>query len=473
MKLFRLILISVFIFFINNSSAAQESNDELKNALQSTLDSLHNLFSINGLSSAIQLPDNSVWASASGISTFTPEDSLSSDHIFATGSTAKTLTAMCILQLVDENVLSLDDSLSNWLPDYENINSTITIKQLLRHESGVNDFFQNPNFQPTLFQNTDSIWTAESALIEFSQPQLFEPGANWAYSNTNYLLLKMVVENATNNTFESELRSRFFIPYGLDSFINPAIDTVREPYAHLWLDANNDGMVEDVSESINNWRSLFSIISPAAGYFSTPTDLAIWMKLSMSGQLLNQETWDEATNTSITNLPNNIRYGFGIMESEYLGHQSFGHGGDLSYSTQSHYFPELDISISLIANDARVTSWALIPGIRALLKTYLDYKNISTSTTLNPQATTELITYPNPFREEINFTFKSSENFTDCYIKVTAMDGKVVLKKNITMHSGENKLSIPIEQLKVSSGKYLLQIFSKNNLIAQKQIIRQ
>ena len=351
---------------------AQEVNPKLAEALQNALDSMHNLLGINGLSAAVQLPNDAVWAGGSGVSTFSPVDSITPNHIFATGSSTKTVVSVCILQLVDEGQLELDDSLHHWLPDFQHIDHNITIRQLLQHTSGIYDVLQNAAFQPSMLQNINLLWELEDVINTFIQPPAFQPGTSWGYSNTNFLLLGMIIETVTGQSFHDEVKERFFTPLGLESFINIAYDPLPADVAHLWLDLNGDGTLDDAHNFITGWKSMFSAVGPAGGYFAQTQDLARWMRLAMSGSLCSPESWAEATTTVPSQFSGNTQYGLGLMKRTFNGLTGYGHGGDLSYSTNAWYFPEKDISIAVQANDASINSWQLINTIRALLNVYVE-----------------------------------------------------------------------------------------------------
>lgn len=438
------------------SVKAQVSDSAMNSALTHTLDSMLQRLGVNGISAAIQFNDESMWTGVNGVSSFTPLDSITPEHIFETGSTTKTITAMCIMQLHDEGKISLDDSLHQWLQPYPHIDSTITIRQLLRHESGIADLLLNPVFQPTLLQNPARIWTADEALQTFMLPPVFSPGASWAYSNTNYVLMGMIIEKATGQSFDQEIRDRFFTPLGLTSFINPAVDTIVEPYAHLWLDTNGDGVLDDAGQFITSWYSLFSIIGPPGGYFTTAKDLAKWIRASMQGSLLESATWQAALETVPTNLPNGIRYGYGIMASQYDGLQAHGHGGDLSYSTQAQYFPEFDMSIIVTCNDARITSWNLITTVQALLKTYRRQTAMSAIEIAEIPKQISITVSPNPFIQQTTIGIDSPKNFSDLDISVFDVAGNKVYQQQRPMATNNTSVQISLGDELVAGTYYVV-----------------
>ena len=464
------ILFLVISLFSPNQIIAQDVDSKLAEALQNTVDSMREVLQVNGLSAAVQLPTNALWAGASGVSSLSPIDSLTVDHIFESGSTTKTITSMCILQLVDEGKLSLDDSLHQWLPEYNHVDSDITIRQLLRHESGIADVLQNQNFQPTLLQNTSEIWTADEAIQQFIQTPSFAPGTSWAYSNTNFLLLGMIIETVTGNTFEEEIYNRFFQPLNLPSFINPAFESITEPYAHLWLDITGDGVIDDAGNFITNWLSLFSIIGPAGGYFATPGDLVQWIKHSMSGSLVSADSWNAATSMVSTTFPMGIEYGLGLMESEHLGFQALGHGGDLSYSTQALYFPEKDIGIVVMCNDARINSWNLISTVRALLQVYLDCEDLINNANNVLIPALNINVYPNPFVDHVNIQLENPEALKEVSIIISDMKGQIITSSRQALRSGLNTIQIDLKNA-LKNGIYLLQLKKDNEPLVSQFII--
>ncbi|MCC6726697.1 MAG: beta-lactamase family protein, partial [Saprospiraceae bacterium] len=123
---------------------------KLDSLLSHTLDSMRNVLGAKSLSAAMQLPDDAVWAFASGISSENPLVNVTVNDAYLIGSVTKTLTSACILQLHDEGVLSIDDSLHQWLDTFPYINPNITLRQLLRHTSGLHDVLATPGQQDSL-----------------------------------------------------------------------------------------------------------------------------------------------------------------------------------------------------------------------------------------------------------------------------------------------------------------------------------
>ncbi|MCB0706689.1 MAG: serine hydrolase [Saprospiraceae bacterium] len=464
----------LFLLVILGKTNAQDLSSKLAEALQHTLDSMHQVLNIKGLGAAVQLPNNAIWAGGSGVSTTSPLDSISGGHVFEMGSSSKTITAACVLQLADEGVLSLDDSLHTWLDTFQHISPNITIRQLLRHQSGIYDVLQNPAFNVAMSQNINQIWSFENVITSFIKAPAFQPGTSWAYSNTNYILLGMIIEAATGHTYHQELTDRFFTPLSLGSYSNPAYDLLPSPLAHLWLDITGDGVLDDATNFLATRKSVFSAIAPAGGYYAKTSDLAQWIRTSMSGSLFSNEIWAEATSTVPSSLPGGTQYGLGLSKREYIGLTGLGHGGDLAgYSTQAYYFPEKDISIVVCGNDASINSWNLTNTISALLKTYIDCEE-NISLTIEPDSENISVSvFPNPFFEEINVTINSPENKAELIVQILDIMGQEIWHSELD-YSAENELfNLSINETENwPNGIYILNISTDGKLLKSIKLMK-
>lgn len=390
-----LLLFSLHIF-VGTVTAQSSGHPDLDQLLSQTLDSQRLVLGPTSLSAAIQFADSAVWADATGLSSQT--DSVDIQDAYLIGSVTKTITSACILQLVDEGVLHLDDSLYQWLDTIQYIDPAITLRQLLRHQSGLNDVLNNPACNAALQNNPAQVWDAVDLVNAFILPPLATPGGNWSYCNTNYFLLGMVIESATGRPFHVELRDRFFDRLGLSCFGIPAFEVYNQPVAHAWMDLNGDGTLEDAHNVYYPWLALNSAAGAAGGYYATASDLTRWTRTYLRGDLTSPASMAEAKTLVTASGSQGGRYGLGLMRNSFQGIEAFGHGGDLVYSASSWYFPTLDMSISVLANQNGFTSWSLLPVVNALLRTY---RNWNTATNIQAIAPIMLTVYPNPFEETL------------------------------------------------------------------------
>jgi D-alanyl-D-alanine carboxypeptidase len=457
-------LLSIALFFVTKSTA-QNVNALLDSVLNKTLDSMVTVLNVKSLSAAIQISETSYWAGAKGISSRNPTVNVTTKDVYLIGSVVKTITSACILQLADEGVLKLDDNIGKWLDSIPNVNPNVTIRQLLRHQSGLYDFLNNPGTQFKFLNFKDSIWTPENLLKTFLLPPIAQPGDNWSYCNTNYVLLGMIIKKATGSYFYEVYRKRFFTPLGLKTFAIPAYETINSPIAHVWLDITNDGITDDAHNFYMSYRSLNSAAGAAGGYFATPTETAKWMRTYMRGDLLSANMLTQArTTVDASGLPG-ATYGLGLMKKNFNNIVGYGHGGDLSYSASAWYFPTKDIAITVLCNDSKNNSWTLVPVVEALQKTYLSW---SLSTDLKNELEKShliVVSYPNPFVDKIKVQAKGMSKYTSIDVELFNQLGQKVSAINYKKNFIENE-TIDMDHLEnLPTGLYFLAVLADGKMI--------
>ncbi|NEP20271.1 MAG: beta-lactamase family protein, partial [Leptolyngbya sp. SIO4C1] len=212
------------------------------------------------------------WSGAAGLADIEADTPLQPDDRFEIGSITKTFTATTLLKLVEAGTLSLDDTLTDWLPESVTANvanaSEITLQQLLNHTSGVPEYdfivLEQGMTNPFVFLRD---WQPSEIieLIGDSEP-VFAPGTGWQYANTNFILAGMIIEAATGNDLASEIQSRIIDPLGLDNtFFSTTKDTIPSGYISGYLDFDGNGTLDDVSIVNLSW-------SWAAGAMVSTTD---------------------------------------------------------------------------------------------------------------------------------------------------------------------------------------------------------
>ena len=465
-------ILLVSLLFNSTSGTAQTVPFILDSILDHTLDSMRLSMGAKSLSGAIQFPDTAVWAHADGISSASPATFVDIDDAYLIGSVTKTLTAACILQLVDDGIMNLDDSLYMWMDTIQYIDPNITIRQLLRHQSGIYDVLGNPACQPALISDQDSIWSAEDLVNTFIGPPIFQPGANWSYSNTNYFLLGMIIERATGNPFHQEIRTRFLSALGLSSVAIKAFEPVNSPVAHVWMDLNNDQILEDAHNFYFNYLSLNSAAGAAGGYYSTPSDITKWMRIYMRGDLVSPALMAEAKTTVTSPGVPGGTYGLGLMKKPFLGIQAYGHGGDLAYAASSWYFPSLDISISVLMNDGSKNSWTLAPVIVALLRTYTNY--IASTTAINEIDNSVLgwSVYPNPVLDKLNLTITLNKHAENIHVTLTNILGETIRTTSLSnITPGQHILEFENIET-ISKGIYIATLYLNGTKVGSEKIIK-
>jgi D-alanyl-D-alanine carboxypeptidase len=233
------------------------------------------------------------------------------DERFRIGSVTKTFTAAIVLQLAAEERLRLGDTLERYLPGVVPQGDKITIRRLLNHRSGLPNV---TDYERWLDQASRSPSTRPIDVLRFaaSHPSTFPPGSRWGYSNTNYIALGLVIEEATGHTYRQELEQRILEPLELDSTELPK--TRRLP------DLDDEGENPNVP-----WA--------AGALVSNARDLARFFSALLSGRILSEDSLAEMKQTvAVDQGP--FRDGLGIFSTELPCGRFWGHdGGILDYGT--------------------------------------------------------------------------------------------------------------------------------------------
>ncbi|UCE67841.1 MAG: beta-lactamase family protein [Candidatus Zixiibacteriota bacterium] len=361
---FALASIAVLILLINGcgEKKAPEKkavDSELSQRLQSILDDYRETWNIKGISAAVILPENRIWLGASGMSSET--DSVTSDMLFGIGSVTKSYIAALILKYVEEGKISLGDRIGRWFYDVENIDPSITIRQLLNHTSGLFNYMANPDYNTALLNYPDTLWTADELLKSFLRTPTFRPDGGWGYSATNYILLGKIIEEISGNPVAYELREKILNPLNLtDTYLYPDEIYPTERMAHLWFVIDTTGVPADINELVSPppLRGLFSSVWTAGAIHATARDVALWLESLFNNQVLTESLFTEMITPSQRS--GRIKYGLGIMTSSTNDKTAYGHTGGIGHSSLAHYIPENSICIALLCNsNARLHSLAV------------------------------------------------------------------------------------------------------------------
>ncbi|MBL0174376.1 MAG: serine hydrolase [Ignavibacteria bacterium] len=314
---------------------SQSFDPQLASRLQSTLDSMRVAQNVKGISASVLLPGQGLWQGTSGVSHATVR--ITPDMEFGIGSNSKLFTAVTLLKLVENGLLSLDDSLHAWLPSFRNIDSTITIRQILNHTSGIADVNDIQGYPDSILSNPLRVFTREEVLGWVGPPH-FRAGTSWSYSNTNYILAGMIVEHASGKRLARFLRDSVLAPLRLDSTFLPIEELVSGSIAHPWAN--------DVEISGTPRVSLLTTAWSAGAMYSTSSEMAQWYAALMSGRVLQEESFRQ-----MTTFVGSGNYGFGISEKTVAGRLLWLHGGSIrGYSSQMMYDTALKTVICVLIN---------------------------------------------------------------------------------------------------------------------------
>ncbi|NIS83083.1 MAG: serine hydrolase [Anaerolineales bacterium] len=340
-----------------NTSQEQESLPELAFAqeLQEAIDQAllagqgdHDL----GISAAVIVAGHRIWIGVSGNSQ--PGVPITPEMMFDAGSVAKNFEAALALKLAEEGALDLDDPLSKWLPPLRNVDSDITIRQLLNHTSGIFNLFENPDF-PWVDPNVDysRSWKLEEVFDTLVLEPYGPPGVGQHYSSTNYLLLTAIIEKASGLTVAEGVERYFLEPMNLERTFMSMGEPLPAYFsaAHPWVDVDRDGELDDLIDAPITWK--VTLTHPVI--YTTPGDLACWLHALYHEQsVLAPDSLKEMLTYADTPFrdPDGGIYGLGVVDySELLGVHVIGHAGSsLGYSAAALYFPEYGTAVAWLIN---------------------------------------------------------------------------------------------------------------------------
>ena len=345
----------------------------LDQKLQKTLDDGILKYHGKGISAAVIFPDGHTWQGAAGISH--DDVKITTEMLFSAGSTTKSFTAVSIMKMVEDGTLTLDDHIGKWLPVYANIDTTVTIRQLLNHTSGIFNVTENPQVWQDIFSDRQRIWSADDVLSNYILEPYFQPGGGWHYCNTGYIILRKLIHDLNGVSVAQFYRGRILDPCGLNNTYLYAEEALPAPVAHGWFDVDGNGSYDDIT--INPLISFYT--AAGGGIFATPMDLALWArKIFIDGTVVSDAQLEQMTDfyTPIPDEPLVEGYGLGIVHfnpAMFNGLTVYGHSGDApGYAAGSLYLVDYDVCVGIADNtDAGDTIW-VINDLLTIITGYMD-----------------------------------------------------------------------------------------------------
>lgn len=328
----------------------------LKKELQLKLDEWHKAGKFPGATFGVVLADGESFGLAVGYSDRDAKTPMKPTDRMPAGSTGKTFAAAMAMQLIKEGRISLDDKIEKylgketWFARLPNARD-VTIRQLMNHTSGLVRYEFKKEFTDFLTANPYKVWTPEDRLAYlFDEKPPFEAGKGWDYSDTNYIVLGMIIERLTGKKFYDEAYKRFIKKFKLNDTIAqevPELKGVVQGYAG----PNNpfggkDKMIENGKFIVNpqlEWTG--------GGWASTGEDLARWAKLMYEGKAFDPSLLPLMLDGVPAKLGRDAKYGLGVIIRPTQAGLSYGHSGFFpGYMTDMMYFPEQKMAVAVQVN---------------------------------------------------------------------------------------------------------------------------
>jgi D-alanyl-D-alanine carboxypeptidase len=320
-----------------NSPLSSEFREQVDQIARQVLEST----GVPSASLAIVKDGQIAYARAYGNARLEPRVAARQEMRYSIGSISKQFTATAILMLAEEHKLSLDDPVSRFLPMLTRANE-VTIRELLSHTSGYQDYWPQDYVPPFMLPET----TADQILVQWARKPLdFDPGTQWQYSNTNFVIAGLIVEKASGMPLMSFLRERVFLPVGMESVVDIDKGPLGDPDATGYLQYGlGPGRV--APKEGKGWLY-------AAAELAMPVqDLARWDIAMINQRLLKPSSYKEMQTEVLLKNGEGTRYGLGISVRYRLHHRVLEHGGEVSgFAAENMVFPDDRIALVVLTNE--------------------------------------------------------------------------------------------------------------------------
>ncbi|MGW1491236.1 serine hydrolase domain-containing protein [Streptomyces sp. NPDC002402] len=313
---------------------------ELTARLDNAIEDVHRQAGIPGVVVGLWMPGKGSYVRATGVADTATRRPMTTDLFMRIGSETKTFTVTALLKLVDDRRIRLDDPISAYIdgvPDGERI----TLRHLAEMRSGLFPYSADPDFAHDLLSDPSRSFTPQEVLAYgFKHTNTFAPGEKFQYSNSNLVLLGLVIEKASGLGVADFIHKRVLRPAHLRHTLFPADAKFPEPHAHGYTNQTLSGAIEDSTGWNPSWAWT------AGAMISDLRDLRRWAEIVATGTLLRPETQRERLKTLPTGFPG-TSYGLGIFETGgWIGHN----GSIPGYESVAVYLPSQKATLVLLLN---------------------------------------------------------------------------------------------------------------------------
>ncbi|HLK61479.1 MAG TPA: serine hydrolase domain-containing protein, partial [Chthonomonadaceae bacterium] len=295
---------------------------------------------IPGLSVAVVRDGKPVLMRGYGLADVERNVRASPDTVYELGSITKQFTAMAILMLVEEGKLGLDDKIRAFLSDLPAAWSEVTVRNLLTHTSGIKNYTDIPD----ITKRWRNDYTHEEIIkLVSGDPLEFAPGEKWAYSNTGYFLLGMILEKVSGKPYGAFLEERIFKPLGMTSTQVNDLGAIIPNRACGYTLADNS--LRNADYASMTWPFAAGVL------VSTVRDMAKWDAALTTGRLLKPASYRQMWTPVTLKDGKKAEYGFGWAISDYQGHKFISHNGGIpGFVTTIDRFVDDKLTVIVLTN---------------------------------------------------------------------------------------------------------------------------
>ncbi len=300
-----------------------------------------------GLVLAVMLEGEPVMVRAAGMADLTHGVSFDADTPTNIGSTAKQFLGLALALLIERGEIELDEDVRRYLPELPEFDHVVTLRHLASHTSGYREILNTLALAGWRLDKGDHIRAEEAFTVVVRQPALQnEPGGEWNYNNTGYVLLAEVIARVSGQPFEQFLAERIFQPLGMSSTVIRADSELIVPGRAAGYSPRKEGFAAspDLTGTVG-----------AGSVYTTANDMLRWMNQLIDFRIGGLEARKLMTTPFEMNDGRSSRYGLGLQVDEYRGLERWHHGGgDIAHRAHFVFYPEKRGGYLVFSNHAEL-----------------------------------------------------------------------------------------------------------------------
>ncbi|MGQ0764016.1 MAG: serine hydrolase [Acidobacteriota bacterium] len=305
--------------------------------------------SVPGLSVAVMRGARLTLAKGYGFADLDQKIPAAPETVYQLGSISKQFTAAAVMRLVERGKVRLDDPLTKHIPDYPTQGRTVLVRQLLHQTSGIREFLFLPGFDEMESGPAEKYSRDDLINLFKKEPFTFAPGERWAYSNSNYTLLGVIIERASGMSYEQFLQQTFFKPLGLHATHSCGTRSTDRQFAKGHLP--RDGRIAAVP-SINMNTAIGD-----GGLCSNVLDLVRWERALAGGRAVSQSSYRRMIVSDPVRRGYRPEYGFALSLVPLDGRRRVGHNGEtVGFAGALAHYPDDDLTVAVLINRSLI--WA-------------------------------------------------------------------------------------------------------------------
>ena len=320
-----------------------KSGDLTKEGLESLIETYLQNNETIGMCVGIAMKDRILFNKCFGYSEVGKNERISASHIFSLASITKFITALCVVQLVEQNLISLDHPITRFFPELPGSFQPIKVRHLLNHTSGIESLTV---LADSLKMNHDIDLRKDNRILQFLSEKhlIHKPGEHWSYNNSGYFLLGKIIEQVSGLSYQDFLYKYILVPAGMSNTGLCSQEPQKSSYQDHYL----------VNSHLTNYlkdQRIYEQLKGEGGICSTTEDLLKLMLAIENGLLVGTEYFLLMLEAAKLNDGGTIPYGFGVRLGSTLGPDKFGHtGGAISDKTILAHYPNENISLVVLSN---------------------------------------------------------------------------------------------------------------------------